>query len=272
VELESNKLVKKSEKTITIGGYLNISQNPKLALPMCYEKTEKRSRKSIPQFKFNFRMPQSFYIAGETIPFELEVDNPSSYEIASLVVSFIQKITYRIRTGLSTTKHKVITRMETGNKDTPDGTLWTEGIYVPEGTLPNQEGIIEIIYTIKVDLSECNFLFLKILKRYILKIQIEVKTSGSECSLGGEVPVTIGTSRESLSTPKKVKRSLSMRPIWTRGERSSSPVIGSRTGRTLNRAASGRLSQPTLPNYSLMSIRSRAASVDTCKWTFYRVG
>jgi hypothetical protein len=155
------KFVRKSEKTICVHSYMNLSllEEPSLLQPVCYEKSEKTllpslfNRRLTPHFKFIFKMPHSCYVAGEEIMFELELDNPSSYEIAEITLSIIQKIHYNPTYSSTKVKQRIISRKETSQMDTPNGTFWRDNLHVPYSAKPNQKGIIEISYNVRVILK-----------------------------------------------------------------------------------------------------------------------
>jgi hypothetical protein len=69
-----------------------------LSQPVSYMRSDKSlaifSRKKTPPFKFVFKMVRLDYIIGEYIPFDLEIENPSSHEIERITVSLIQRIKY----------------------------------------------------------------------------------------------------------------------------------------------------------------------------------
>jgi hypothetical protein len=163
------KLERRFEKIIRVLSYLNLLclQNlPSLQWPVCCEKAENPNnsllsgqRRESHQtghhdeiLKFSFRIPHSSYVAGEEIPFEFEIDNPSSYQIERMSLFLIQKINYNATcSGLSKfMKNLVTTKEKTDEMDTPYWTLWKDSLIIPHSKKPSQTGIIEISYVIRV--------------------------------------------------------------------------------------------------------------------------
>jgi len=152
------KFVRKAEKTISVTNYMNLSMlgDPSLFQPVVYEKSEKTllpsliSRRLTPQFKFTCKMPHTAYVGGEEIIYELELDNPSTYEIARMSVTLIQKINYIVSYSSVKTKQRIVSRKETSHMDTPNGTFWRDNLHVPYSAKPTLKGIIEISYNIRV--------------------------------------------------------------------------------------------------------------------------
>jgi hypothetical protein len=152
----------KAERVICVHSYMNLSSlnKPSLMQPVCYEKSEKNSSssfswKTTPHLKFKFKMPQSCYVAGEDIPFELEVDKPSSssYEIEGMTLSIIQNIHYNATFSWGKLKQRIVCSKErTRHMDTtPNVTLWTGKFPISHSARPSHgKDIIEISYAIRV--------------------------------------------------------------------------------------------------------------------------
>jgi hypothetical protein len=142
---------------ISVKSYMNLSSWKGLSLsqPVSYVRSEKSlaifSWKKTPPFKFIFKMVRSDYTTEENIPFELEIENPSSYEIERIVVSLIQRIKYNATYSWGKVQQKIIFMKEKiQQKETPTGSLWKDKLKIPQSIHPNQKGMIHISYCIKV--------------------------------------------------------------------------------------------------------------------------
>jgi hypothetical protein len=115
------------------------------------------SRRDITEFKFTFKIPHSAYVVGEDIPFELEVDNPSSsHRIERMTLLIIQKVHYNTTLKWGNLKQKIVSKKErTQDMASPNGSnnndKWISKLKIPKSVNCNQTvGLIEISYSIKV--------------------------------------------------------------------------------------------------------------------------
>ncbi|CAL8096139.1 unnamed protein product [Orchesella dallaii] len=159
--------VKQTEKTIKVRGTLDLHEfHPDSFRSVTYLAPTRR-----PPLTCTLQLNKGGFLPCEKITFTIELFNPDEREIDEITLTFLKKVTYKVRESKSAKATVAFINKSSMDEVTP--TIWSGTIPVPKDLQPTQFGApIEIID---------------------LQYAIQIEVTGRDTTLAkGEVPIIIG--------------------------------------------------------------------------------